>query len=168
MNPPFKFGPPKSKAGVRTVPFPELIVPDLQDHLEWVPFPVSLVFCSSTGTPLSHSNFRRRVWLPALAAVGLEGVHVHDLRHTGNQLTANAGASPKQQMARMGHDSERAALIYLHSSAERQRTLADEVGRMAAAELAKSKTVKPSGTLTAREPNRPDGPADGKSPDLRK
>src|SRR6516162_6666305 len=54
----FKFGPPKSKAGVRTVPFPELIVPDLRDHLQWVPFPVSLVFCSSTGTPLSHSNFR--------------------------------------------------------------------------------------------------------------
>ena len=47
---------------------------------------------ASTGTPLSHSNFRRRVWLPALATVGLEGVHVHDLRHTGNQLTANAGA----------------------------------------------------------------------------
>lgn len=100
--------------------------------------------------------------------VGLEGVHVHDLRHTGNQLTANAGANPKELMARMGHDSERAALIYLHSSAERQRTLADEVGRMAAAELAKSKTAKPSGTLTAREPNGPDGPADGKSPDLRK
>ena len=125
----------------------------MQDHLGWVPFPVSLVFCSSTGTPLSHSNFRRRVWLPALATVGLEGVHVHDLRHTGNQLTANAGANPKELMARMGHDSERAALIYLHSSAERQRTLADEVGRMAAAELAKSKTAKPSGTLTAREPN---------------
>ena len=81
----FKFGPPKSKAGVRTVPFP-----------------VSLVFCSSTGTPLSHSNFRRRVWLPALATVGLEGIHVHDLRHTGNQLTANAGANPKELMARMG------------------------------------------------------------------
>ena len=31
-------------------------------------------------------------------------------------------------MARMGHDSERAALIYLHSTAERQRALADAVG----------------------------------------
>jgi len=49
-------------------------------------------------------------------------------------------------MARMGHDSERAALIYLHSSAERQRALAAEVGRVAAAELAKSKLPKPSGT----------------------
>jgi len=45
-------------------------------------------------------------------------------------------------MARMGHDSERAALIYLHSSAERQRALADEVGKAAAAELAKSKLPK--------------------------
>ena len=31
--------------------------------------------------------------VPALAAVGLEGVHIHDLRHTGNQFTANAGAN---------------------------------------------------------------------------
>jgi hypothetical protein len=58
-----------------------------------------LVFASSTGSPLAQSNFRR-VWLPALAAVGLEGIHLHDLRHTGNQLTANAGANPKELMAR--------------------------------------------------------------------
>ena len=106
-----------------------------------------------TGSPLAHPNFRNRVWLPALAAVGLEGVHLHDLRHTGNQLTANAGANPKELMARMGHDNERAALIYLHSSAERQRALADAVGATARAELAKSrkrKTAKPSGTRMAR------------------
>ena len=101
-------------------------------HLRWVPSPVSFVFSGSAGSPLSHSNFRNRVWLPALAAVGLEGVHFHDLRHTGNQLTADAGANLKELMARMGQDSERAALIYLHSSAARQRALADEVGRMAA------------------------------------
>jgi hypothetical protein len=29
-------------------------------------------------------------------------------------------------MERMGHDSTRAALIYLHSSAERQRTIAGQ------------------------------------------
>jgi hypothetical protein len=48
-------------------------------------------------------------------------------------------------MARMGHDNERAALIYLPSSVERQRALADEVGRAAAAELAKLKLPKSSG-----------------------
>ena len=55
-------------------------------------------------------------------------------------------------MVRMGHDSERAALVYLHSTAERQRALADIVGETARAELAKSKPkkTKPSGTRTAR------------------
>jgi hypothetical protein len=42
-------------------------------------------------------------------------------------------------MAWMGHDSEHAALIYLHSSRQRQRALADAVGEAARAELAKSK-----------------------------
>jgi integrase len=148
----YKFGPPKSRAGVRTVPFPDLIADEVREHLRWLPAS-ALVFSSSTGTPLRHSNFRCRVWLPALAAVGLEGIHLHDLRHTGNQLTANAGANLKELMARMGHDSERAALIYLHSSAERQRALADQVGKAAAAELAKPNGREPSkssGTQRAR------------------
>lgn len=162
----YGFGPPKSKAGVRTVPFPELILPDLREHLHWVPFPGSLVFSTSTGTPISHSNFRQRVWLPALAVVGLDGVHFHDLRHTGNQMTADAGANLKELMARMGQDSERAALIYLHSSAERQRALADEVGRMATARLAKSKAAKPSGTQRARKLNEPGDSVGSASPDL--
>ena len=149
----YSFGPPKSRAGVRVVDFPELIVPDVREHLDWLPSSAVLVFASSTGSPLAHSNFRNRVWLPALAAVGLEGVHLHDLRHTGNQLTANAGANPRELMARMGHDSERAALVYLHSSRERQRALADAVGEAARAELAKSKKDQegsPKGTRRAR------------------
>ena len=72
----------------------------------------------------------------------MEGVHIHDLRHSGNQFTANAGANPRELMARMGHDSPRAALIYLHSSDERQRALAEAVGKAAKAEMAKSKKPK--------------------------
>jgi hypothetical protein len=59
----------------------------------------------------------------------------------------------------MGHDSERAALIYLHSSRERQRALAGAVGEAARAELAKSKWTKkaaPKGTRRARN-RRPTG-----------
>jgi hypothetical protein len=40
---------------------------------------------------MRHSNFYRRVWLPVLTAVGLPGVHFRDLRHTGNQFSADAG-----------------------------------------------------------------------------
>jgi integrase len=146
------FGPPKSKAGLRDVVFADLIVPDLRKHLDALPDRAPLAFTSPAGLALVNSNFRRRVWLPALAAVGLAEVHIHDLRHTGTQFTANAGANPQELMARMGHDSPRAALIYLHSSVERQRTLAEAVAKAARAELAKPKrkTAKPSGTRKAR------------------
>jgi hypothetical protein len=56
-----------------------------------------------------------------------------------------AGASLRELMERMGHSSSRAALIYLHSTDERQRTLADTVASQAQAELAGSR-----GTSVAR------------------
>ena len=71
----------------------------------------ALVFTSPMGTPLRHSNFYRRAWLPAVAKAGLPGIHFHDLRHAGNTLTADAGASLRELMDRMGHSSTRAALI---------------------------------------------------------
>jgi integrase len=148
------FGPPKSRAGRRVVVFPDLIVPDLGKHLDALPAGADLTFTSPNGSPLVHSNFRRRVWLPALKAAGLSGVHFHDLRHTGNQFVANKGANTRELMERMGHDSERAALIYLHSSAERQRKLANAVGDDVRAELARSKkrkASKQSGTRRARK-----------------
>jgi integrase len=149
------------------VSFPELIVPDLRAHLasSTGPGENDLLFTSPTGTPLRHGNFRRRVWLPALDRASLPGIHFHDLRHTGNTLTANAGANLRELMERMGHSSTRAALIYLHPTGDRQRALADALGELAQAELAKDKATrsrrKRSGTEVARRRDKaswPDGP----------
>jgi integrase len=145
------FGPPKSRAGRRVVSFPDLIASELRQHLDGLDPSAALVFTSPAAAPLRHSNFYRRAWMPALKAVGLEGVHLHDLRHTGNQFSADAGANIRELMERMGHDSTRAALIYLHSSAERQRAIADQVGRNAKAALGKGKR---SGTQRARDRGR--------------
>ena len=144
------FGLPKSRAGRRVVSFPDLIAPDLRKHLDALDREAALVFTSPDGKPLRHSNFYRRAWTPALTRIGLAGTHFHDLRHTGNVLMANAGANLRELMDRMGHDSARAALIYLHSSTERQRALANEVGKNAKAALAKPES-KPncSGTRMA-------------------
>jgi hypothetical protein len=38
-------------------------------------------------------------------------------------------------MERMGHSSTRAALVYLHSTSDRQRSIADAVGNVAKAAL---------------------------------
>ena len=133
------FALPKSRAGVRMVAFADLIVADLQLHLDGIDDPSALVFTSPNGAPLRHSNFYRRVWMPALKLLGLVGLHIQDLRHAGNQFTSDAGASLREMMERMGHDSTRAALIYQHSTDVRQRAIADQVSKNARAALGKRK-----------------------------
>jgi integrase len=71
------------------------------------------------------------VWLPALTKAALPEIHFHDLRHTGNILTATAGASLRELMARMGHASTRAALVYLNDTDDRQRAIATVISDLA-------------------------------------
>ena len=72
---------------------PKLIAPVVREHLSRFARPEDdgLVFTGPTGALLRRGNFRRRTWLPALKKAGLPVVHFHDLRHTGNDLTATAG-----------------------------------------------------------------------------
>jgi integrase len=63
-------------------------------------------------------------WKKAVAEVGVPHLHFHDLRHTGNTLDSRTKASTKDLMARMGHDSARAALIYQHATSEADQEIA--------------------------------------------
>ena len=60
----------------------------------------------------------------------MPGLHFHDLRHTGNHLAAQTGASTKDLMARMGHDDMRAALIYQRATSEADRPIADRLSAL--------------------------------------
>ena len=145
----FAFGPPKSEAGQRMVAIPELITPDLAAHIATHARPGDngLVFTSPGGGPLRPTNFRRRFWVPALAAAGLPSMHFHDLRHTGNMLAEVSDL--RERMERMGHSTTRAATVYLHGGTERQQAIADELSRQAVELLGRSKT-KQSGMQRAR------------------
>lgn len=89
---------------------------------------------------MRNTNVLRRAWLPR--AQGCRGINFHDLRHTGSKLTADAGANLRELMERMGHSSTKAALVYLHSTSERQHAIADAVGKQAKAALRKAKADK--------------------------
>ncbi|KAB8182720.1 tyrosine-type recombinase/integrase [Microbispora catharanthi] len=80
------------------------------------------------GARLRRSSFRG-TWSKVRTAVGLPDLHFHDLRHVGNTLAAADGASLKEQMARMGHSSTRAALIYLHATQGRDQAIAKALGQ---------------------------------------
>ena len=72
-----------------------------------------------------------RAWRQARQAAGVPHLRLHDLRHTGNTLAAATGASTKELMARMGHASPQAALIYQHATADRDRAIADALSDLA-------------------------------------
>ncbi|MGD0313904.1 MAG: tyrosine-type recombinase/integrase [Acidimicrobiales bacterium] len=100
------FGPPKTRAGRRAVPLPRVATEALSEHLKSFPAAKEdLVFRSSEGDPSRLSNWRHRVWEPAVKAAGLEHLRPHDLRHTAVALWIAAGASPNEVAARAGHSS---------------------------------------------------------------
>ncbi|GII79822.1 putative prophage phiRv2 integrase [Sphaerisporangium rufum] len=126
-------GPPKSRAGVRTVAIPSVIIPALEHHLanHTGPDDDSLIFTGARGGVFRRSNFRRAAgWANATRKIGLAGLHFHDLRHTGNTIAAASGASLRDLMERMGHDSVRAAMIYQHSTAQADRKIANAMNSM--------------------------------------
>lgn len=91
----------------RRVPFPEFLVPFLQDRIQGKS-PSDRVFSSAKGGVLRVGNFRRDKFRPAVAAVQLidpefPTLTLHDLRHTAASLAISAGANVKSLQTMLGH-----------------------------------------------------------------
>jgi integrase len=126
-------GAPKTAAGVRRVPLPRFLRPILVDHL--VDYagtePSSLLFCTASSRPLARSNWTS-TFARARSQVGLDAIHFHDLRHAAVTAAVQSGASLKDTMARLGHASPRAALIYEHTARDRDEAIAEALDLAAA------------------------------------
>jgi integrase len=146
------FGPPKTEASLRTVALPAPVVDALDAHLaRWAePGVEGLVFPAPERGALRRSNFRRRVWAPAVRRVGLDGLRFHDLRHAAGTQAAVAGATTKELMARLGHSSPRAALIYQHATPERDLQLAAQLDLLAASSRPEDPPVGEGKVVTLR------------------
>jgi integrase len=143
-------GRPKSRAGVRTVNIPRSLIPDLQVHLDKYTedSPNALVFTGIKGGPLRRSGFNKITrWTHAVAVLGIPGLHFHDLRHTGNMLAAATGATTKDLMRRMGHDNERAALIYQHATNKADQAIAQGLDDLLKAQRGDPEDDGPVGRL---------------------
>lgn len=123
----FVFGPPKTHAGSRRLALPELVAAELRTHLDRYPTddPDGLIFVDEYGHTPTPTVWRRR-WNQARHAVGV-GHRFHDLRHLAGTLNAQAGATVKEAMHRLGHSSPAAALRYQHAVDERDEEIADGV-----------------------------------------
>ena len=116
---------------------PQVIVPVLRDPVAVFAKPGldALVFPGPLGGPLRRGNFNRQsAWQHAVAVIGASGLHFHDLRHTRNAWAATSGAGLRDLMARMGHDSERAAIIYQHQARGADTAITNAIDAHAQAE----------------------------------
>ena len=87
---------------VRVVPIPSQLAPQL------APWLVDKngderVFLNSSGGPISSSNFRNRVFNPAIKSLRLPKIRIHDLRHTLASIAASHGASVLAVSRYLGH-----------------------------------------------------------------
>jgi integrase len=152
-------GPPKSRAGVRTVALPKAALPLLKQHMDAYVGNAAdaFVFTGEAGRTIWRGSFNKLAkWSEAVAAIGAAGLRFHDLRHTGNTLASRApGASLPDIMARMGHDSPQAALIYQHTNREADRGIADAMDRAVKAARRKPSERKPTARRKRRIGRRP-------------
>lgn len=97
-------GPPKTRAGRRTVPMPRLVVSALEPAIVGLNADEP-VFQAPRGGHVRLNTWRRRYWLPAVRTAGLGALRIHDLRHTAVALWLHAGATPVEVARRAGHSS---------------------------------------------------------------
>jgi len=78
---------------------------------------------------MSYSNFRQRIWLPAVEAAGLAGANFHDLRRTNASIMVARGVDVKTAQRRLGHSDVRLTLeLYAQATSAADRTAADTLG----------------------------------------
>jgi integrase len=126
------FGPPKSRAGHRTMSVPKTIVAMLAAHLEGQGLTAedtdSLVFTDEFGGALRYSNWRRRIWLPSANAGGCEGAGFHDPRRLNATTLVVGGVDVKTAQVRLGHSDPRMTLsIYASAPITADRAAAETV-----------------------------------------
>lgn len=143
-------GKPKTKAAVRTVHIPNVVVDALRAHLRTVPITGgrdALVFPGKDGQPLAPTALYGRAsrieqrggnayekaaygFYAAREAIGRPNLHWHDLRRTAATLGAQSGATVKEMQSRLGHETPSMALHYQGASAERDRAIAEALSKM--------------------------------------
>ncbi len=126
-------GPPKSAASWRTMDVPAPLMEVLSAELGRRGInganTDAFVFAAPEGGPLRYGAFRSRVWLPATAKCGLEGLGFQDLRRAAATAMVALGVDVRTAQARLGHSDPRLTLgLYAQATREGDRAAADRLG----------------------------------------
>ena len=125
-------GMPKTEAGVRDVTVPPHVAQMLKAHMKahTGTGQEAFVFTTTRGQRLSKTAFTKTV-KNGFASVGKPDMRVHDLRHVGATLAAQAGATTKELMSRIGHTTPAMAMRYQIAAQERDAAIAKKLSELA-------------------------------------
>ena len=125
-------GKPKTDAGIRDVTVPPHVAEQLREHMKRYTGngPEAFVFTTTRGKRLSTTAFTKSV-KAGFAAVGKPDMRIHDLRHVGATLAAQAGATTKELMSRLGHTTPGMAMRYQIAAQERDAKIAEAMSKLA-------------------------------------
>ena len=108
-----RFETPKSRASVRSIVIPPMLVDELARAKDGAP--CELVFTNSIGKPIEWNNFINREFLPLLKLAELPRVKFHSLRHSYASTLVAAGEDLKFVQTQLGHSNLTMTLnIYSH------------------------------------------------------
>lgn len=98
-------GPPKTRAGIRTVPLPQVVVDAFTRRISGRA-PDEPAVTSPNGAMLRSNNWRRHThWNNVLKKTHLAPLTIHELRHTYASLARKSGADLRYVQKTMGHST---------------------------------------------------------------
>jgi len=124
-----------TKSGkARTVVIPPHIRADIKAHLDTqtkAGADALLFVPVRGGCHLDNKTFADSYLKPAFKSIGRDTATHHDLRHYAGTMTARVGGSLAETMARLGHSTPRASLMYQANVSERQAVIAEALSTLA-------------------------------------
>jgi integrase len=142
----------------REVPIPRSLVAELAEHVQGKGSD-DLVFPGVRGGPLRAQVFQRAVLTDAARALGVPGLHPHELRHAAASLAIASAADVKVVQQMLGHKSATMTLdLYGHLFGDRLDDVAD---RMDAARAAAVSHLFPTAEIVDLDAARREATAPG-------
>jgi integrase len=121
------WGTPKSHEQ-REVPIPRFLIDDLAEHVRGKSRDDFVFAGVRSGTAMRAAVFRRAGFDKAAEAIGVPGLHPHELRHTAASLAIASGANVKVVQQMLGHKSATVTLDqYSHLFGDDLDTVADRL-----------------------------------------
>lgn len=127
---------PDSKTGAKPIYLSKAAIEVLRDQLERSGEQEFVYPGRSAG---KHIHNLRKPWARICREAGLEGVRVHDLRHTAASLALGSGTSLAIVGRLLGHSQVQTTLRYAHLDKDPALRAADSIGRQVRGSAAEGK-----------------------------